>query len=200
MLSHANASQDLASKLDCMLDLRNMFPTWILYPCWPQDMRHLEIKLRLDKEWRRLKCCLIIYPVFRLLNLLLNHGPQLGYSRSFRSADFHLETLTLELACLEHVDDEDIEDTNLQMLDSIESTIDSILRSSPVEWQVDRFVFRVGSFERTKETSGVLCNPRGIGAFGWGFRWGADVSLPLSRWLDKAHWAQAYTLPESAPS
>lgn len=195
MLSHAKASRDLACKLDCMLDFRNMFPTWTLCPCWPQNMRHLEIKFRLCNDWARANGCLLIYPAFRILNLLFNHGPQLGYSSSFRSADFHLKTLTLEIVCDEHV-----EAINVQMLNCITSTVDSIVGSSHVKWQIDRFVFRAGSLERIKETSGVSVSPRGIEARRWGFPWGKDVSFALSRWLDKALWVQAHTLPESTSS
>ena len=199
-LSHAKTSQDLPCKLDCMLYPHNMFSTWTLCPCWPQNMRHLEIKFRLYRDLHRLPYYSIIYPIFRLLNLLFNHGPQLGYSRSFRTADFHLETLTIEIAYLDPVYDEDIEDRDRQNLAYIDKIVDVIISCSPVTRQIARFVLRAGSFEKVMEISGVATHPRDIKSWGLGLRWSKEISLPLSTWLNKAdYWAQAFTLSENPP-
>ena len=152
ILSDAKTSRDLPCKLDCMLGLRNMLLTWTLFPCWPQNMRHLEIKFRPREHWSMLRHHLIFHSVLKLLNLLLSRGPQLGNPRSSRRADFHLETVTLEITSLEDVHDEAIEDVELQMLNTIELIMNVIIIVSPAKWHIDRFVCRVGKLERIKET------------------------------------------------
>ena len=168
--------ESLTCRLDCMCDLRTLWPTWTCCPGPLQNMRHLEMDFRLfgvayedglfagnGGPGRMFR------PLFELLNRFVHHGYRF-FSSSSSGHNLHLQTLIIKLISAEGCEEEDLE----RIYGSIARRLFQVAASGLLTGKIETIGVRYRSRESTTNTNEYEPSCTVAEWASWGFHWATE--------------------------